>query len=228
LWLQYKPPATIIILMNEVDKLAQIIWGYHLMHQRVEKADLILGLGCNDARIADRAAGLWLADHAPLLMFSGGHGRLTPEHWGKPEAEFFAARAEDLGVPRSSIFVENKSSNTSENIIFSRNQIEKKGLLVKKVIFVHVPYMERRVYATVKKVWPEIDFVVASPQIALSNYPTEQITKEATINMLMGYLQRIRIYSEKGFQIPQDIPGDVWDAYEKLITLGYIRELVES
>jgi hypothetical protein len=43
---------------------------------------------------------------------------------------------------------------------------------------------------------------------------------------MVGDLQRIKIYPEKGFQIPQKMPKSVWNAYRKLVQLGYVRHLV--
>jgi hypothetical protein len=45
------------------------------------------------------------------------------------------------------------------------------------------------------------------------------------INLMVGDLQRIRIYPEKGFQIPQEIPDEVWAAYEKLVAWGFDKHL---
>jgi hypothetical protein len=45
------------------------------------------------------------------------------------------------------------------------------------------------------------------------------------IDMMVGDLQRIKIYPEKGFQIPQEIPDGVWTAYEKLVAWGFTRHL---
>jgi hypothetical protein len=47
------------------------------------------------------------------------------------------------------------------------------------------------------------------------------------ISIMVGDLQRIRVYPEKGFQIPQEIPADVWDAYEELVAAGYDTRLVQ-
>jgi hypothetical protein len=43
---------------------------------------------------------------------------------------------------------------------------------------------------------------------------------------MVGDLQRIRVYAERGFQIPQEIPGDVWCAYEELVRDGYDQYLI--
>ena len=42
----------------------------------------------------------------------------------------------------------------------------------------------------------------------------------------VGDLQRIKLYPEKGFQIPQEIPGEIWAAYEELVRVGYDKYLV--
>jgi hypothetical protein len=43
---------------------------------------------------------------------------------------------------------------------------------------------------------------------------------------MVGDLQRIRIYPGRGFQIEQEIPEDVWQAFGKLIELGYDKHLI--
>ncbi len=44
---------------------------------------------------------------------------------------------------------------------------------------------------------------------------------------MVGDLQRIKIYPQKGFQILQEIPQDVWQAGGELIKLGYDEHLVK-
>ena len=38
----------------------------------------------------------------------------------------------------------------------------------------------------------------------------------------------IKIYPEKGFQIYQEIPNNLWQAYEKLVALGYTKHLINE
>jgi hypothetical protein len=45
---------------------------------------------------------------------------------------------------------------------------------------------------------------------------------------MVGDLQRIRFYPEKGFQIYQEIPAEVWNAYERLIQLGFDKHLMKE
>jgi uncharacterized SAM-binding protein YcdF (DUF218 family) len=215
-----------MITQNVLDE-ARKLWDYHHMHHTPAGADCILALGSHDLRVADRAAELYLEGLAPILLFSGGLGNVTRGIWKDPEADKFARIALDKGVPAEAIFVENKSTNTGENILFTRKLLEEQGLHPQSFLLVQKPYMERRSYATFKKHWPDVELVVTSPQIAFEDYPTDEIPMERVIDIMVGDLQRIRIYPAKGFQIPMDIPDDVWEAYEKLIRWGFGGHLVK-
>ncbi|MFZ2072175.1 MAG: YdcF family protein [Minisyncoccia bacterium] len=213
---------------TEIENLAKIIWDYHHLNQKLEKADCILVLGSHDLRIAEHGAKLFLEGWAPLIIFSGGLGHLTKEIWSESEADQFARIAINMGVPKEKIIVENKSTNTGENIKFSRELLKEKNIDPKKFIVVQKPYMERRTYATFKKVWPEKEFVVTSPPISFENYPDKLRTKKDVIEIMVGDLQRIKLYAENGFQIPQKIPVNVWDSFKKLVRAGYTKHLVKE
>ncbi len=211
---------------RNVIELAQKIWDYHHLNHQLEKADCIMVLGSHDPRVAKRGARLYLDEWATLLIFSGGLGNLTVEVWDEPEADKFARIARNMGVPASHILIENKSTNTGENVHFTRNLLTKQGHNPQKFILVQKPYMERRTYATFRKVWPEKDIIATSPQIPFGVYPTAEISQDDVIHIMVGDLQRIKLYHKKGFQIYQEIPTDVWAAYETLVELGYTGNLI--
>lgn len=215
------------MLGAETIKLAKQLWDYHHMNHTLEKAGCILALGSHDLRVADRAAELYLDGWAPLIVFSGGLGNLTQHVWTEPEAEKFARIAINKGVPAEAILIESKSTNTGENILFTQRLLEEKGLDVSHFILVQKPYMERRSYATFKKHWPGKKLTVTSPQFSFEDYPTEEIPLEKVINIMVGDLQRIKIYPAKGFQIEQEIPVEVWKSYERLIALGFDKHLAK-
>lgn len=213
------------------DKLANIIWDYHHMNQDLKKADCILVLGSHDTRVAIRGAQLFLDGWAPLLVFSGGLGRLTEGMWDQPEADKFAEIAINMGIPQDKIIIENQSTNTGENILFTKQKFEAMDIHAERFIIVQKPYMERRAYAMFKNFWPDKEVVVTSPQIAFEDYCSDnngEITKEMVINIMVGDLQRIRIYEEKGFQIHQEIPDYVWDAFKQLVLGGYTQQLISD
>lgn len=214
--------------MKDRDQLAKIVWDYHHMNHLLKKADCIFVLGSHDTRVAEYAADLFLRGYAPYIVFSGGLGNLTTGIFHKPEAEIFADIALKKGVPMDKILIENKSTNTGENVTFTKQLLFENGLDPQTFILVQKPYMERRTYATFKKVWPEKDFIVTSPQLSFEEYPNMDISKERIINIMVGDLQRIKLYPDKGFQIYQEIPASVWSAYEELIELGYTEHLIQE
>jgi len=210
--------------------LVETIWHYHHLNHHLSRADAILVLCSHDTIVANRGAELFLQGWAPLLIFSGGLGSITSRLWAEPEADQFARIAVGLGVPRERILIENRSTNTGENVLFTRQLLAEQRLDPHKFIVVQKPYMERRSYATFRKVWPEKEVVVTSPQLSLdeylSRYSNGALTPDDVVSIMVGDLQRIRVYAEKGFQIEQEIPDEVWQAYEELVKSGYDRHLV--
>jgi len=213
-----------------IKRLAEKLWHYLQLNQQIEKSDAILVLCSHDKRVAERAAQLFLEEWAPLLIFSGGLGSITRNMWSEPEADQFAAVAIGMGVPHESILIENRSTNTGENFRFTRKLLARKQIDPQKFIVVQKPYMERRSFATFRKMWPEKEVIVTSPQVTfddyLDSYSNSELSVDDVISIMVGDLQRIKVYAGKGFQIPQEIPGDVWSAYEELLTAGYDRHLV--
>jgi uncharacterized SAM-binding protein YcdF (DUF218 family) len=206
---------------------AKILWNYHQLHHTLEQTDCILVLGSQDTRTAERGAEIYLQGYAPIIIFSGGLGKLTKDMWQETEADLFATIALDKGVPREAIFIENKSTNTGENILFTQQLLQEKNLHPDSFIVVQKPYMERRSYATFKKHWPGKKLIVTSPLLSFEEYPNNDISVEKLINMMVGDLQRIKLYPEKDFQIYQEIPDDVWAAYEELVAMGFNQQLVK-
>jgi uncharacterized SAM-binding protein YcdF (DUF218 family) len=213
-----------------VRDLAGKLWDYHQLHHEVSHADVIMVLCSYDLAVAERGAQLFLDGWAPLLIFSGGLGAITKHLWTVPEADQFAAIAVGKGVPRGKILIENRSTNTGENVLFTKQLLAERGMDPRKFMLVQKPYMERRAYATFMKVWPGKDLVVTSARVSLdeylARYSSDALSVDDVIGIMVGDLQRIRLYPAKGFQIAQDIPPDVWSAFEELVRLGYDTHLV--
>ena len=210
--------------------LAEILWNYHRMNHQVAKADAILVLCSHDERVAERGAQLFLEGWAPLIIFSGGRGAITSKLWNEPEAERFARIAMRLSVPPENILIEPNSTNTGENIAFTKRLLAEKGLDPQKFIVVQKPYMERRSYATFRKLWPEKELIVTSPQVSFRDYVAEytnrSLSESDVVGIMVGDLQRIKIYPARGYQIEQEIPNEVWEAFEHLVHAGYDNYLI--
>ena len=219
-------------MMNKhVQTLAEKVWHYHRMNHSIEKANAILVLCSHDEVVAERGAQLFLDGWAPLLIFSGGLGSITKTMWTEPEADRFANIAAGMGVPKEKIIVENQSTNTGENIQFTKQLLATLQIDLRKLIVVQKPYMERRAYATTRKFWPEIELRVTSPQLTfaeyLATYSNHELTTDDIVGIMVGDLQRLRLYPERGFQIYQEIPDEVWSAYEELVSAGYTKYLIQ-
>ena len=137
----------------------------------------------------------------------------------------FRERALELKVPASKILVENKSTNTGENIKFSYSVLTDNSLLPRSLILVQKPYMERRAYATFIKQWPgetaNMNVMVTSPDIDLLTYPNETVGDLSdVISVMVGDMARIKLYESKGFQIAQPVPDKVHLAYQRLKQSG--------
>lgn len=209
----------------------QVIWDYMKLHQMPQKADCIVGFGNFNSNIARRAAQLYLQGYAPKLLFTGGLGRNTLGILPEAEADRFARVAMECGVPEKDILRENKSTNTAENILFTRKTLEDMHLPHGHLLGVHQPFMERRISAAFGVYWPEVKLTVTSPQVTIPQYLADAvvqgITERSAIEVIVGDFQRIELYAQKGYQLPQDIPPYAWNAFHALVALGYDGQLAK-
>lgn len=209
----------------------QVIWDYLGMHQEPCKADCIVGFGNFNTNIARRAAELYHQGYALKILFTGGLGRNTEGLLPEPEAVRFAKVAMQCGVPEEDILIEDKSTNTKENIEFTRNLLIQKGLPHDHILGVHQPFMERRICAALGVYWPELRITITSPQVTIPQYledaKKQGITENAAISVIVGDFQRMDLYAKKGFQLPQHIPEEAWAAFDKLVSLGFDKQLAK-
>ena len=215
-------------LLNDL----QVLWDYMHMGMEPRKADCIAAFGCYDELIGRRAAELYHMGLAPWVVFSGGLGRNTEGLWRTTEAERFAAIAMDAGVPESAILLETRSANSAENFLFTKQLLAGRGIPGRHILAVHKPYMERRVWAAAKVYWPEAELTITSPQVSIQEHIRAAegvgMTERGVIETVVGDIQRMELYARKGYQIPQDIPPQVWAAYDRLVAAGYTGQLVKA
>ena len=209
----------------------QVIWDYLGMHQQPEKADVIVGFGNFNTDIARRAAELYHQGYAPKILFTGGLGRNTEGLLPEPEAVRFARVAMECGVPKEDILLEDKSANTKENIEFTRKLLEEQSIPHDRILGVHQPFMERRITAAMGVYWSELDFSVTSPQVSIPEYlqraKEQGISENASISVIVGDFQRMDLYAKLGYQLPQHIPEEAWQAFHQLVAMGYDKQLAK-
>jgi uncharacterized SAM-binding protein YcdF (DUF218 family) len=213
------------IVSDEVLHLAEVLWDYHYLEGPLEKSDCIVGLGSYDLRVAERCADLYFDHWAPLIIFSGYLGNWTKRTWERSEADVFAEHAIARGVPADKIKLETKSTNIGENVRFTRELLQAHDLLINSITMVSKPSTERRMFATCQQIWPEMRVFFTSPRLGFAEQFRGGI-QEGLIHEMVGDIQRMRAYPALGFQIPQEVPVGVLDAYEKLVSLGFDKHLI--
>ncbi|MDA3626714.1 YdcF family protein [Saccharopolyspora sp. WRP15-2] len=204
------------------------LWDYHDLHHEVRPCDVGVGLGGHDLGVADHVVDLYRAGRFPLIVFTGANAPTTAGHFPRGEAVHYRERAIELGVPDSAILVEPRATNTAENIEYTRELLGSKGIPVSSLLLVSRPYQQRRAFATAKKIWPEVEIVCSSQRLPLDEYVRAIGDVSRVINMLVGDTQRITVYAERGFAIPQDVPPEVDAAYRRLVDAGYVSRLVPA
>ena len=207
---------------------ATIIWKYHQMHHQLRPCDAAIGLGSHDFGVPAYAAELYHAGLFSTLVFTGAINPTHPDRFPRGEAVHFREYALNLGVPDTAILVEPRATNTGQNITLSRAALTAAGVPATSVMLIAMPYMQRRAYATCRKVWPEVEVVCASQPLEFDDY-VKTIGDEALVtNMLVGDLQRIIEYPQLGFAIEQEVPEDVHAAYHRLLNHGFTRRLLAT
>ncbi|MEV7185181.1 YdcF family protein [Kitasatospora sp. NPDC093102] len=205
---------------------ATLIWEYHQMGHERRPCDVAIGLGCHDLGVAAEAAALYLDGLAQKIVFTGGPNPSRPEIFPRGEAVHFTEHATALGVPEHAIHQEPHARNTGQNIQFSREVLEAAGVEARSVLLVSMPYMERRAYATCRKVWPEVEVVCASAPMNLNDYVKSIGDDKLVIDSLVGDLQRVIEYPRRGFAVAQDVPETVHDAYQRLLADGFDSKIL--
>lgn len=208
---------------------AKILYDYLSWHEPSGgHADVLLILGSHDLRAADHAAALFLEGRADWLVCTGGYGKITRDSFREPEARLFARRCRALGVEGARILMEERSANTGENFSFSRQLLADRGIEVAAGLIVCKPYMARRALATARAQWPQPRWMVSPAPIAFQDYAGPDTGYEQLIELMVGDLQRMRLYAKRGFQAPVDVPESVWQAGRRLARAGYDRFVIRG
>lgn len=203
----------------------KVIWDYMNLDMPISKADVIIGCGCSDLLVPIKCANLFKDDYAPLIVFSGGLGKITNDYFSKTEAEIYKDIAISKGVPKNRILIENCSTNTGDNFRFSLKLLNDKNIKSEKIIIVHHACVERRTFSSAKAIIKNKELTITSPDITFEEFinkleaDVEKINDK--ISVIVGDIQRMVIYPQFGWQIENEIPNEVINAYNCLKKLGF-------
>jgi len=214
--------------MDEILEHARVLYDFLSdMEETADQADIVLAMGSQDLNVPVTAARAFWQRRARWLVCSGGFGKDTAALFREPEAVLFAERCVKLGVPAERILVEDRASNSGENVRFSRALLEKRGIVPRTGVIAAKPYMAKRAWATAAMQWPEVRWSVARSETSFCTYLDQGNGLESVLNLMVGDLQRLRIYAGR-FQVPVEVPEAVWASYERLAGAGYDRYVIRE
>jgi len=215
-----------VALPAGVRDAVETLWDYHDLHHQLSVTDVGIGLGSHDLGVAVCVASLYSDGLFPLIVFTGANAPTTIDRFPHGEAVHYREHALSLGVPDTAILVEPRARNTGENITYTRGLLKAHDIAPASVTLVSRPYQQRRAFATCRKIWPEVDVQCASLAVDLDTYIASIGDVNRVVNMLVGDTQRIKVYAEQGFAIPQPMPDNVQAAFAQLVGAGYTSRLI--
>ncbi len=199
---------------------ARVLWEYLVQRDEPCKSDVLVVLGSDSLRVPKYASALYAQGYAASVVLSGG----VRSRWWLPESCEAARDARILaagGVPREAMILEKRSTNTAENIQFSKNIILERFGQGASVLFFHKPYMLRRVRLTLQALWPDTVACITCEPTSFDTYESPGSAQEALIHILVGNVDRLIKYPSHGFFAAEDIPAMVLHAYRELVIAGY-------
>ncbi len=186
--------------------------------------DAVIGFGVFDLRVAALCGALHAAGRARRIIFTGGIGAGTAD-LGRPEADAFADELIRLypSVDRTSVILENRSTNTGENVRFTLDLIARThpeltpGAGLRTVLLVASPARLRRVRLTWKKHAPAALAWALAPASTLEQERALHTAKHLDYPaLLVGEIDRIRDYPARGWIAPEPISAHIQAARDQL------------
>lgn len=174
----------------------QKITDYMFLDSEPHMADLAIIFGTRHKEPIDVFLNLYKKKIVTKVLIAGGTNRMT----GSNEAEGIAKTLKQRGVNSGDILLENKSTNSLENVVFSKEVIDDKiGLKnITDIIYITKHYHAKRALLTLKKYFPQhINF---HPMIySLYNFDkTNWHESEMGKKKILGEYEKIKKYQEKG------------------------------
>lgn len=210
----------------------KVVWNYMTLKQVYPPCDLIIGCGCLNKEIPVKCAALLKEGYGKKILFTGGAGKVTKDILSKSEAEMYYDIAIKHGIRKEDIYLETKSTNTGDNFLFSKEIMKENNLSVNKILIVHVPLSERRTLATAKTYFKKQQLYITSPNISFADFlkqlELEPKLASTRISVVVGDIQRLIIFPQFGWQIEQEVPKDVLNAYHYLKEQGYTEFIYSS
>ncbi|MFA4842348.1 MAG: ElyC/SanA/YdcF family protein, partial [Candidatus Omnitrophota bacterium] len=196
----------------------------------LEVIDLLMILGSSDLRVPEEAAKIYHRGLVEKIIVAGGIGRLTGD-LVKPEAQVYRDILMENGVPETAILVEDKSTNTQENIQFSIALMKEHSLNPRSIVVMQTPVLQRRSMATFERWYsvtfeelfgyaPAIEKCISYAPYIPDVFAMSEAERAELLDLAKGELYRLdpKVYGPqgRGYISYINIPSDVKETYEKL------------
>lgn len=168
-----------------------------------EIASLCFCFGFPRKELSDKASVLFKAGHCKYILVAGGLAK-SPKTYDKifkntTEAEWHRNRLIKLGIPKERILIESKSTNSLENVVFSKKLIFIKfGSIPSKIIVIHKVFHGRRALMTLRKnLSPNTKYILQlteTPNHKIKNWWKNKKLK----NHIIDEIRKIGEYTLKG------------------------------
>lgn len=187
-------------------------------------ADAVLGFGVFDLVLPLYCGRLFRSHHARHVIFTGGIGAGTAD-LGGPEAEVWGRELlrADPAFPTASLLLENRSTNTTENIQFTAEQLKRErpdlafGVGIHSVLVVASPSRLKRVQLALRLWLPDLRVTRTLPP---SSYLREQALYASKghdyLAHLTGELDRLVSYPARRWIADEPLPAAVAEAHAVL------------
>ncbi|MBA3574442.1 MAG: YdcF family protein [Pseudonocardiales bacterium] len=204
----------------------ETLWNYNHMGHELRPCDVGIGLGSHDIGVATCTAQLYHRGMFSRIVFTGANAPTTVDRFPRGEAVHYREHAIELDIPADAILIETRAQNTGQNIEYTRQLLADSRIKVRSAIMVSRPYQQRRVFATCKKVWPELDVICASQPLPLQEYLEIIGDAKLAIETMVGDTQRHELFAKYDYAIPQELPDSVRAAYHRLVDAGFTSRLL--
>jgi uncharacterized SAM-binding protein YcdF (DUF218 family) len=154
---------------------------------------LVFGTRHGISNFAEEIISLYRRSFFTALIISGG----STARGDESEASILCRMLVSRGVPEHAILIEDRATNTGENVAFSREKV--KDLAIADLFVIGKISSKRRYIMTVRKQWPEIREICCHG-VNYFSYPVEQWWKDPDFRTrVLSECRKIPRYLEKGF-----------------------------
>lgn len=168
----------------------------------LQPSDLLFVFGTRRRELLPEILSLWNQGLARYILVSGGINRTTQE----VEADWIAQSLIREGVPEDKILIENRATNTKENVVLGRELIEATLGFdhVRSMIALGKAYASRRYLMTIARWFPP-GIKVYLKTYYPPNFETNHVLQAQFRELVLAEYDKIPVYVKKGDIIEVDL-----------------------